>query len=130
MRLLLDTNAFLWLTAQPTRLSQAARGLLADPGNDVLLSIVSPWEIAIKARLGKLDVPLPVAEYARARVARHSLQWLPITLDHVSRVAELPLHHRDPFDRLLIAQAQIERLPILTSDPRIALYAVEVIPAV
>ncbi len=126
---MIDTQAFLWLTSAPGRLSAEARGILGDPANTVLLSYVVPWEIAIKAAIGKLPLPLSVHEYVVTRARRHSLEFLPITLDHVTHVATLPLHHRDPFDRLLIAQAQREGLPLLTADRRLAQYGVAIIAA-
>src|SRR5215210_4290589 len=117
MRILLDTQCWLWMTLAPERFSAAARALVETRHNTLYLSAASAWEIAIKHALGKLRLPeLPVA-YVPARVTALGVQPLPIELQHALHVATLPAHHRDPFDRLLIAQAQLEDLPILTADP-------------
>ena len=127
MRVLLDTHAFLWWVLEDQRLSPVARETITDPGIDVLVSPVSAWEIAIKAADGRLDLPEPSRTYVPSRMAANRFQELPITLDHCLRTTELPLIHRDPFDRLLVAQAQVEDLPLVSGDPAITRYDVETI---
>jgi PIN domain nuclease of toxin-antitoxin system len=127
VRVLLDTHAFLWWVLEDQRLSPVARETITDPGIDVLVSPVSAWEIAVKAADGRLDLPEPSRTYVPSRMVANRFQELPITLDHCLRTAELPLIHRDPFDRLLVAQAQAEDLPLVSGDPAITRYDVETI---
>lgn len=129
MNLLVDTHVWLWSLSSPERLSTEARGLLSSSRNVVYLSAASAWELAIKSALGKIDLPEPVESYVPGRMARQGLTALPVTHAHALRVATLPAHHRDPFDRLLVAQALVERLPILTADAVFDRYDVEVIRA-
>jgi PIN domain nuclease of toxin-antitoxin system len=129
MKLLVDSNAWLWQLREPHRLNAHAFGLLEDAGNDLLLSAVSVWEVAIKQRKGTIQLPRPVSEIVAAELASGRYAALPITHDHAVRTVSLPLHHRDPFDRLLIAQAQIEGVPIVTSDAKFERYEVQVIRA-
>jgi PIN domain nuclease of toxin-antitoxin system len=126
-RFLIDTHCWLWATGNPERLSSTAAELIESEDTQVVFSTASAWEIAIKVRLGKLNLPGPVNEYVVSVLERQSIQSMPVYLHHALRVAELPLHHRDPFDRLLIAQAQIEGLPLMTADPDVAAYDVEII---
>ena len=126
MRLLLDTHVLLWALITPERLAPAIRDQLEDPANVVLFSAASIWEIAIKARLGRADFPQrPAAVSAAAR--RTGFTELAVHADAAARVAALPLLHRDPFDRMLVAQASIERLSIVTGDDQIGKYDVAVI---
>ncbi len=128
MRLLLDTHTFLWWSSEHgARLSERARDLLADGVTGVSFSVASAWEIAIKVGSGRLGLPDTVERYVPDRVRFHGFDMLPIELSHVFRAGTLPPIHRDPFDRLLIAQAQIEGIPILTADPAITRYDVETI---
>ena len=120
-RILFDTHAFLWSRLSPDRLGQA-RALLENPDTTLLLSAVSSWEIAIKWSLGKLDLPEPPSRYIPARMQLDSLQGLPVEHSHALAVAELPHLHRDPFDRLLVAQAIAENVRIATADPAIRQY--------
>ena len=129
MRILLDTQAWLWAQVAPERFNPQALELLEDTGVELLLSSASSWEIAIKHALGRLDLPEPPSSYVPTRMESSGTRSLPIRHDHALRVGELPDHHRDPFDRLLVAQAQVERLPILTSDRLLALYEVEIVRA-
>ncbi|MBA2347770.1 MAG: type II toxin-antitoxin system VapC family toxin [Solirubrobacterales bacterium] len=122
-RLLLDTHTALWWAADDRRLSDGARTALADDENEILLSAVVVWEIAIKRGLGKLDAPSTLP----ARLLAGGARGLPVSLDHAAAVEELPEHHRDPFDRLLIAQAVVERGSIVSRDPLIAPYDVDVV---
>ncbi len=125
MRLLLDTHVFVWWAAKDRRLRDEARAAIAAPDSDVAVSAASAWEIAIKRTAGKLKAPRDI----EAQIARHRLSALPISVAHALRAGELPLHHRDPFDRMLVAQAQLEGLTIVTRDPNIALYGVATLPA-
>ena len=127
MRLLLDTHAFLWWNAADPRLSRKASALLADPKNTLLLSVVSAWELVVKTQAGKLRLPEPPGVYVPTRLAHYGIGALPVTLTHALAAEALPLHHRDPFDRLLVAQAASEGLPILTIDPQMRKYAVKVL---
>lgn len=121
-RVLVDTHALLWWLADDPALSRTARDALADPSNDALVSTASVWEIAIKRALGTLAAPDDLPE----RVIEEGFTWLSVDAAHAWQVRELPTHHRDPFDRMLVAQALVERLPIITADRRFAGYGVEV----
>ncbi len=126
MNYLLDTSSFLWFVNDDRRLSNVARELLEAPANSFSLSIVSVWETAIKANLGRgLELPLPFAQFIDAVINRYRFPILEISIAHLKRVAELPLIHRDPFDRLLIAQSLVEDLPIITSDGMFDAYAIQ-----
>ncbi len=127
MRVLLDTHAFLWWISDSPELSDDAREAIADGRNAPVFSAVSGWEIAIKAGLGKLELPDPPAKFVNEQLSKNDLEVLPIHLRHTLGVYELPDHHRDPFDHLLISQALVERLPILTADPNFSRYPVEAI---
>jgi PIN domain nuclease of toxin-antitoxin system len=121
VRLLADTQAALWLLAQDERLSDHADELLTSTANEILLSAVVVWEVAIKRSLGKLDAP---DGFARQVLDGGAIP-LPVTIDHAQAVCELPWHHRDPFDRLLIAQATLEDAVLVSSDERLRPYGVE-----
>lgn len=125
MRLLLDTHALLWWLADDPTLSPRSRQAIADQRNVVLVSAASAWEIAIKRALGRLDAP---EDLARA-LEESGLQPLPITVEHAVAAGTLPAHHADPFDRMLVAQAQLESLVVVTRDERIGLYEVSVLVA-
>ncbi|MFO7918472.1 MAG: type II toxin-antitoxin system VapC family toxin [Anaerolineae bacterium] len=124
MRLLLDTHSFLWFIAGSNKISMAARGLIEDRANDPLLSMASLWEMAIKVSIGKLRLAEPFERLIPEQMNMNGVGLLNIQMDHVSRVVQLPFHHRDPFDRLLIAQAQIEDIPIVGADRTFDAYAV------
>lgn len=128
MRLLLDTHAFLWWILDDPRLSDCARGVMGDGAPELLLSAASTWEMAIKQALGQLQVvDGKLGALLAEQMARQRVTGLPVEHAHAWRVAALPPLHRDPFDRLLIAQAQVEEVPILTADPLIARYDVATI---
>ena len=125
MKLLLDTPCWLWMQASPEHFSSRAREMLDDPDNVLLLSPVSAWEIATKYALGRLTLPIPPAEYVPSRMKSSGVAALPLQHSHALQVASLPWHHQDPFDRLLVAQAQVEGLPILSAERRLAAYDVQ-----
>jgi PIN domain nuclease of toxin-antitoxin system len=127
MRLLLDTHVFLWWITNNPNLSARAREVISDSHNDLFFSAVSGWEIAIKAHLGRLQLPDDLERFIVAQLSANAILVLPIQLRHALRVYTLPDHHRDPFDRMLVAQSQVEDLPIVTADPQIARYPVPVI---
>ena len=127
MRALLDTHVFVWATSDERRLSDVARTILADGENEIFLSAVTAWEIAIKHAKGRLDLKDAPETYVPDRMELFGFRSLSVEVGHALRAGALPPVHRDPFDRLLIAQSQLERLPILTSDPNIGRYDVEVI---
>lgn len=116
MRLLLDTHAFLWWLDGDRRLSRKARALIADDRNTVLVSAASAWEISTKARLGKLPGAVDVAADIAGSMTAQGFSALDITILHAQRAGRLPGEHRDPFDRMLVAQAQLEDLPIVSDD--------------
>lgn len=127
MKGLLDTHTFLWWNMDDPRLSDTARRFIADGQNEIFVSAASAWEIAIKAGRGSLLLPAPPAEYLASRLRLHNFQPLPVLVSHAVHVFTLPDIHRDPFDRLLVAQSQLEGLPLLTVDPEICQYTVETI---
>lgn len=116
MRLLLNTHTFLWFILNDSNLSITARNLIDDQRNDILLSPASPWEIAIKISIGKYRLPGPFADFMDRQIAENDLDILPITLAHAAVVTALPFHHKDPFDRLILAQPIVEAVPILSAD--------------
>lgn len=126
MKALLDTHAFLWALAGDERMSRLARDTFAGP-TGLSLSIASFWEILIKVQSGKLNLPRPAGPYVLRKLAENGIEMLPISIDHLLALERLPMHHRDPFDRILIAQSLEENLPIVTSDPLFARYDVHLI---
>jgi len=127
MKALLDTHAFLWWITDDQRLSSRVREIIADKANEILFSAASAWEIAIKTGLGRLQLPADPEIFISEQLELNAIEALPVRIGHALHVYQLPSYHRDPFDRLLIAQAQLEKLPILTADPQISRYPVEVI---
>jgi PIN domain nuclease of toxin-antitoxin system len=121
---LLDTHAVLWLLAGDDRLSSRARAALAATDQAVIVSAVSLWEVATKRSLGKLDAP---ADLSRRLAAIGQIELLPISPLHAEAIGDLPWHHRDPFDRMLVAQAQVEGLSIVSANPALPQYGVDVI---
>lgn len=124
MPALLDTHSFIWLASDETRLSQTAATFLRDVSNRLFLSIASEWEIALKHGKGRLALDLPLREFLIDVPARLSVELLPISPSHLVAVSGLPEHHRDPFDRLLVAQCLVEDLPIVSSDTLLDRYGV------
>jgi PIN domain nuclease of toxin-antitoxin system len=127
MKLLLDTHAFIWWDSEPARLSPQALALCQDRENALLLSVVSIWEMQIKLQLGKLGLALPLREIVESQCQTNNVEVLPITLAHVLALENLPVHHKDPFDRLLVAQAIVEEVVLVSGDPNIAKYPVQVV---
>lgn len=125
MNLLLDTHSFLWFVSASTRLTPTAKAAIEDPNNQKWVSIVSCWEISIKFGLGKLSLSDAVDVFLSQQLATNHFSVLPIELSHVCLVSRLPLHHRDPFDRLLIAQAQIESLGVVGCDHAFDPYGIQ-----
>jgi PIN domain nuclease of toxin-antitoxin system len=125
MRVLIDTHVFLWGLTEEARLSPEVRRLL--PVADVWISVASIWEMIAKVQVGKLILPSPAGPFLIAKLASNGVSVLTITLDHVLQIESLELHHRDPFDRVLIAQSIQEKLPLVTADPHFERYPVEVI---
>jgi len=127
MKVLLDTHAFLWWITDSPKLSARAREVIQDSNNELFFSAASGWEIAIKAQLGRLQLPDNLEQFILEQLSLNAILVLPIQLRHALRVYTLPQYHRDPFDRILVAQSQIENLPILTTDTQITPYTVETI---
>ncbi|MBA3924611.1 MAG: type II toxin-antitoxin system VapC family toxin [Nostocaceae cyanobacterium] len=127
MRALLDTHAFIWWVTDDSQLSPTAKSIITDQDNVLYLSAASAWEIVIKVRLGKLDLPEPPEIYIPSRLIINQFESLPIEIVHALQVINLPDLHRDPFDRIIIAQSQVEKMPILTVDSKITSYPVDVI---
>lgn len=127
MRALLDTHAFLWWISDDHRLSDRAREIIGDGRNELFFSAASGWEISIKVGLGRLEVPDKLERFIGDQLFRNAITALPIYLSHALHTRTLPDHHRDPFDRILIAQALLEEMPLLSTDPQIARYSVEVV---
>jgi PIN domain nuclease of toxin-antitoxin system len=125
--ILLDTHAFLWFVFDDPRLSPGAEEAIADSDTEKLLSVASLWEIAIKTQLGKLDLGLDLGTFFRRYVEERLVEQVGIRIPHLVASSQLPLLHRDPFDRLLIAQAQILEVPVVTADPRFEPYGVAVV---
>lgn len=124
MPLLLDTHVVLWLANEPERLSSAVSEKINS--NEVLfLSYSSIWEISLKSAINKIALQFPLPEFVSLLTSKHSLQLLPITLEHIYHVNHLPLHHRDPFDRLLIAQSLEQKIDIVSSDAMLDFYDVK-----
>jgi PIN domain nuclease of toxin-antitoxin system len=130
MRLLLDTHVFLWYITADTRLPASFQAAIQDPANEVFLSVVSVWEAVIKYELGKLPLPGPPADYLPRQRQAHGIAALPIEEGAMPHLAGLPPLHRDPFDRLLIAQALQHGLMVATVDPQVPAYPVPTLPRV
>jgi PIN domain nuclease of toxin-antitoxin system len=126
MKAILDTHAFLWALAGDARMSDHARDIFTG-STDLSLSLASVWEILIKVQSGKLKFPRPAVPYVLSKLADNRIKVLPISIDHLVAFERLPMHHRDPFDRMLIAQSLEENLPIITADPCFKQYPVKVV---
>lgn len=127
MKLLLDTHVFLWWVSDAPELSDAARAAISDPGNTCYLSLVSCWELSIKSGIGKLKLKKPVERFISEQMQQNGFLLLNIELRHVAKVESLALHHRDPFDRLLVTQAKTERMTLVTADAVLSDYGIRCI---
>ena len=127
MKALLDTHVFLWWIMDDPQLSDRSRELITNRNNTFYLSAASGWEIMIKARLGRLQLPKNPQRFISEQLSLNNIESLPVQMSHALHTITLPDHHRDPFDRILIAQAQLEKLAILSADPQIIKYEVKVI---
>jgi PIN domain nuclease of toxin-antitoxin system len=126
VRLLLDTCTFLWVVSEPERISAKARELFVDPSNEVLLSVVSCWEITVKHALGRLPLPESPGQFVPAQREAHGIQSLPLDEECALHVARLPNLHADPFDRMLVSQAIVHGLALVSPDKQIARYPVRI----
>ena len=129
MRVLLDTHVWLWMWGEPARIRSEARTVIEDPDTVITVSAVSAWEISTKEAAGRLRLPTSAEVWLTDARHRRDVVDLPITFEHAIRAGALPPHHRDPFDRILVAQAQIERLVLISADRQLAPYEVESLPA-
>lgn len=120
MRVLLDTCALLWLVGDPSRLSTSARTVLVDAGTELCVSAISAFEIAVKHRKGRLALPLPARDWLRQAFETYAIQELPVTSEIAALAPEVAVPHADPCDRMIIATAQVHRIPVMTPDPLIA----------
>ncbi|CAH2571215.1 PilT protein-like protein [Planktothrix rubescens] len=126
MKLLFDTHTFIWWDSQPNKLSQTALALLQDRSSILLLSVVSIWEMQIKLQVGKLTLNRALLEIIESQQKINQIEVLPVKLDHVLALDSLPLIHKDPFDRLLVAQANVENAALVSGDPIVTQYPVNV----
>ncbi len=124
MRLLLDTHSFLWFITNDSKLSATAKGLISDPNNGILVSPASHWETAIKVSIGKYPLSVPFETFITQGMADNGFIVLPIEPKHTALLTTLPFHHRDPFDRLLVAQAKVESIPIVNDDSMLDAYGI------
>jgi PIN domain nuclease of toxin-antitoxin system len=125
VKFIADTSSFLWFITDSERLSPKAKQILESSESARFLSLASVWEISIKASIGKLTFTIPIEEFLPQQLLLNQFSLLPISLAHTLRVTKLPFHHRDPFDRLIVAQSLIEGIPILSSDVALDAYGVE-----
>ena len=127
MDILLDTQVILWAISGDKRLSPKGRNIFLDPENKLYFSVAGYWEIAIKVSIGKLRLSAQWPKIIQREVKRNFISILPVTIEHCNRIVELPFHHRDPFDRIMIAQALVEKLVLLSADSQVEKYEIEVI---
>lgn len=127
MNILLDTCTLIWLTQESERLSEKSRTIIENPDNELLVSHVSVWEMLLKTQAGKLSFPVPLRKWLSDQQNTWDFRYLNISLEHLLRVEEIERHHSDPFDRLLVTQAIVENIGIVTPDPWIAKYPVQVL---
>jgi len=127
MKLLLDTHVFLWLNHEPEKLSPTVITALQDDENEMFLSLASVWEIQIKQQLGKLELKTDLLSLLRLHTEMNTIELLPIQLSHILGLQDLPTHHKDPFDRLLISQARVEDLTLVSSDQYFLMYPIQLL---
>lgn len=124
MRMIVDTHSLIWALDSPSNLSQRAALALQDPNNELLLSAASIWETAIKYSHGKLKLSLPYRQWLDKAIVDLSLTIVPVTVEYAERITNLPKHHKDPFDRMIIVQALVDKLPVICADPHFDAYGV------
>jgi PIN domain nuclease of toxin-antitoxin system len=124
MKLLLDTHAFIWWDENPSKLSASSRLACSDPNNELMLSTASVWEIQLKRMVGKLTLSKPLRQLLEEQARQNGLEIVPVQVEHILRLELLPFHHRDPFDRILIAQAQAEGWTLVSHDGTFSSYGV------
>jgi len=127
MKVLLDTHTFLWWITDDPKLSLRVRGIISDGENEIFISAATGWEIVIKSQIGRLKLPDEPRRFILEQLRINGMKSLPIEMRHALHISTLPTYHQDPFDRILIAQAQMEDLPVLSADPEIAKYEVTII---
>ena len=127
MKLLLDTHVFLWLNDDPKRLSKTVQALCSSGAHEFYLSMASPWEMQIKSQLDKLSLAMPIEDLVNRNILENNLKLLPIELVHISYLKQLSQHHKDPFDRMIIAQAMLEGMTIVSMDQAFSTYSVPVL---
>ncbi len=127
MRILLDTHVFIWLDSQPEKLSNNALAICEDNSNQLYLSMASLWEMQIKLQLGKLKLKIPLEEMFALQKQENDLNLLNFSLDHIYQLQDLPFHHNDPFDRIIIAQSMLENMRLVSIDEKFKLYNLEVL---
>lgn len=127
MKLLLDTHAFIWWDENPSKLGAAARRACSDPGNELILSTASVWEIQLKRMIGKLTLAKPLRQLLEEQARQNGLEISPVQTEHILRLETLPFHHRDPFDRILIAQAHAEGWTLISHDGAFQSYGVPIL---
>lgn len=125
MKVLLDTHILLWLSADSSKLSDRVKTIILEEQNSLFLSLASIWELQIKSQLGKLSLTRPLPDLLKQQCETNDINLLPIALEHIFTLNDLPHHHRDPFDRLLLAQSKFEKMPILSIDSIFDAYEVE-----
>lgn len=125
MKVLMDAHSFLWFVNGSSQLSSRARAIIEDPANDKLLSMANIWEMAIKINLGKLSIAQPFEQFIPHQLLINGFEMFEIKFDHIAKFVQLPFHHRDPFDRLLIAQSLADQIPIISIDSVFDLYSVQ-----
>ncbi len=124
MKLLLDTASFLWFVGNSPKLSRKAQQTIRDLNNEVYLSVASVWEIGIKLSIGKMSLTQPIKSFVISQLTMNRMKLLAIELDEIETISQMPLHHKDPFDRLLAAQSLVHRMPIISNDPKLDYYGV------
>ena len=124
-RALLDTHSFLWFVTDDPKLSTAAKRVITEGANEPILSTACVWEIAIKVNTGRLPIPAPLETFIPEQLSINRISLLPIELKHLFEIARMPLHHRDPFDRVIIARAIVEGLPVISADPAFDKYPIQ-----
>lgn len=127
MRYLIDTHAFIWWAVEPAKLSAKVFGIFESPESNLFLSIASIWEMQIKIQLQKISLPLPLSELVLMQQQVNNLRILPIELRHIYMLENLPLHHRDPFDRIMIAQSALNNMVFVSRDPEFEKYPINVL---